>query len=123
MHDEWNGLYVSLIVPSHNSLPVSLPLALCFFLSLHSQPSRYVGALTCFRLKLTHLLCPLPNQAIHYVHFSGAGANSTGYSTPQATHLAINGPSLNKNHPGRLTSVTLETLIPITYALILTSEN
>lgn len=54
--------------------------------------------------------------------FSGAGAKSTVYSTP-AVHMAINGPSLIKNHPGRMTPGTLETLIPITYALILTSEN
>lgn len=53
-------MFLSLSFPSppYNSLTVSLPLALCSFLSPHSQPSRYVGALTCFRRKLTHLLCP-----------------------------------------------------------------
>lgn len=103
-------MFLSLSFPSlpYNSLPVSLPLALCFFLSPHSWPSRYVGALTCFRLKLTHLLCPWPNQAIHYVCFSGAGANSRMYSTPAGPFIAICN-SLNKNHPGRMTSGTLET--------------
>lgn len=69
---EWPlGLSLSFSSLSYNFLPLSVSLPLYFLLSPSFPPlltplgvSEWRMGVMCFKLKLTHLLCPWPNQVI-----------------------------------------------------------